>query len=555
MKLKISSFLWGIVFLFSVSLFINARTSDSFFEISKNMEVFVNIFKELNTYYVDPIEPGKLTKTAIDAMLSELDPYTNYITESDIEDYEFMTTGKYGGIGAALRKKDSSVFVGELYEGSPAQKSGLNTGDQLIKIDQKDIGNKSIEDISILLKGGKGTKVVVRVKDAYTGTIVDKTIERGEIEVSSVPYAGYVGIQNNIAYVKLTQFTQNCGTLVRRALDSLKTSKPDIKGVVLDLRGNPGGLLDEAVSVCNIFIKQGQLVVSTKGKDKNWDKNFNTEGSPWDTQIPVTVLINGASASASEIVAGTLQDLDRGVVVGSKSFGKGLVQTTRPIGFNARLKLTTAKYYTPSGRCIQAIDYSHRDKNGNAEKFSDSMIATFKTQNGRLVKSGGGVSPDFKTNDGKLSLIASTLYTKNFLFDYATVYAKQHKSISSANSFFITDNDFNTFTNWISDKDYSYKKASEIILDSLQSALKEDKVYDIAKNDLTALKAKLAHDKKQDLQKNKEEIKQLLENEIVSRYYFQKGRIIQSLQKDSSINQAVNIILKQDQYRSILKSH
>ncbi len=546
-------FLLGATVVGGLSLFIQAKTADSYFELSKNMEVFSNIFKELNTYYVDPIEPGKLTKVGIDAMLNDLDPYTNYITESDIEDYEFMTTGKYGGIGAALRKKEKETFIGDIYENSPAQKAGLHSGDKIISIDGKSVFDKTIDEISVLLKGSAGTKIVMKVKDAFTDAEVERIVTRGEIEVSSVPYAGFIGANNDIAYVKLTQFTQNCGRMVRTALDSLKTANPKMKSVVLDLRGNPGGLLDEAVEVCNIFIERGQLVVSTKGKDKEWDKNFNTEGGAWDTKIPLAVLVNGSSASASEIVAGTVQDLDRGIVIGSKSYGKGLVQTTRPVGFNARLKLTTAKYYTPSGRCIQAIDYSHRDENGFADKFADSLIGTFKTKNGRIVKSGGGVTPEIITNDEKLSALAGTLYSKNYFFDYATQYVKQHKSIATPSSFFLTPLEFTDFSNWLSGKDYAYKTKTEILLDSLGSAAKEDKLYEASKVELAALKTKVMHDKKQDLLKNKDEVKRILENEIAARYYYQKGRIIQNLREDEAINKSIEILGKPEQIQAMLQ--
>lgn len=552
-KNTLKSFLFGAIATASVAFFIQAKTADSYFELSKNMEVFANIFKELNTYYVDPIEPGKLTKVGIDAMLNDLDPYTNYITESDIEEYEFMTTGKYGGIGAALRKKDKETFIGDIYENSPAQKGGLHAGDKLISIDGKPVFDKSIDDISLLLKGGGGTKIIMKVKDAFTDIESEKVVMRGEIEVSSVPYSGFVGANNDIAFVKLTQFTQACGKMVRNALDSLKKANPKMSGVVLDLRGNPGGLLDEAVEVCNLFIERGQLVVSTKGKDKEWDKNFNTEGGAWDTKIPVAILVNGSSASASEIVAGTIQDLDRGVVLGAKSYGKGLVQTTRPVGFNARLKLTTAKYYTPSGRCIQAIDYSHRDANGVADKFADSLIGTYKTKNGRAVKSGGGVSPDVATEDDKLSPLSAVLYSKNYFFDYATIYAKQHKNIAQASDFTLSAAEFAEFNNWLSGKDYAYKTKTEVLLDSLNSAAKEDKLFEASKTELAALKNKMMHDKKQDLLKNKEEVKRILENEIASRYFYQKGRIIQGLREDKTVAKAIELIGKPEQIQSLLQ--
>ena len=552
-KNSVKSFLFGAAVVGGISFFIQAKNADTYFELSKNMEVFANIFKELNTYYVDPIEPGKLTKVGIDAMLNDLDPYTNYITESDIEEYEFMTTGKYGGIGAALRKKDKETFVGDIYENSPAQLAGLHTGDKIISIDGKLVYDKTIDEISLLLKGSTGTKIVMKVKDAFTDVESDKVVTRGEIEVSSVPYAGFIGVNNDIGFVKLTQFTQACGKMVRNSLDSLKKANPKMNAVVLDLRGNPGGLLDEAVEVCNIFVDRGQLVVSTKGKDKEWDKDFNTEEAAWDTKIPLAILVNSSSASASEIVAGTVQDLDRGIVLGSKSYGKGLVQTTRPVGFNARLKLTTAKYYTPSGRCIQAIDYSHRDQNGIADKFADSLIGTYKTKNGRIVKSGGGVSPDITTEDDKISPLSAALYSKNYFFDYATLYVKQHKTISSVNSFSLSSTEFADFTAWLSNKDYSYKTKTEVLLDSLNNSAKEDKLFEASKTEISALKSKLMHDKKQDLIKNKDEVKRLLENEIAARYYFQKGRIVQGLKEDQTIIKAIEVLAKPEQVQALLQ--
>lgn len=546
-------FLVGAFVVGSLSLFIQAKTADSYFELSKNMEVFSNIFKELNTYYVDPIEPGKLTKVGIDAMLSDLDPYTNYITEADIEDYEFMTTGKYGGIGASLKQNNTQTFIGEIYENSPAQKAGLHSGDEIISIDTKDVADKNIEEISLLLKGSSGTNIIIKIKDGTNGVVADKIVTRGEIEISSVPYAGFVGASKEIGYVKLTQFTQNCSRLLRKSLDSLKNANPKMNGVILDLRGNPGGLLDEAIEVCNLFIDKGNLVVSTKGKDREWDKSYNTESLAWDAKIPLAVLVNGSSASASEIVSGTIQDLDRGIVLGSKSYGKGLVQTTRPVGFNARLKLTTAKYYTPSGRCIQAIDYTHRNADGSAGKIADSLIGIYKTKNGRKVLSGGGVSPDVISEDEKTSAITIALYTKNYFFDYATQYVKQHKTIAAAESFSLSASEFEAFNTWLTNKDYSYQTKTEIAIDSMISAAKEDKLFDASKTEITALKAKVMHDKKQDLLKNKEEVQRILENEIASRFYYQKGRIIQGLKNDKTLEKAVTILGNNQEIQALLQ--
>ncbi len=550
---KAKGFLAGIALSGIVFLFIQAKTSDSYFEVSKNLEIFANLFKELNTYYVDPIEPGKLMKTGVDAMLDNLDPYTNYITESDIEEFEFMTTGKYGGIGASMKKKGEDIYIGDVYEFSPAQKAGLHPGDLVVAIDNQPLKGKSIDDISVLLKGAAGTQVTLKVKDAFNNTVSEKILTRGEIELSSVPYAGLVGPQNNIAYVKLTQFTEGCSRLVRNSLDSLKGIQPNLKGVVLDLRNDPGGLLDEAIAVCNIFVDRGQLVVSTIGKMKDWNKEYTTPGSAWDDKIPLTVLVNHSSASASEIVAGTMQDLDRGVIIGERSYGKGLVQTTRPLGYNARLKLTTAKYYTPSGRCIQAIDYTHRNADGSVGNVPDSLKKVYKTKNGRTVLSGGGITPDVNIQEGSISRLAITLYTKNYFFDYATEYVHQHSTIASASDFSLTDAEFNQFAKWLEGKDYSYETETEEELDTLKAIAIREKYYDASKNEFASLQAKLSHDKKQDLAKNKDEIKHLLENEIASRYYFLRGRIAQSLRNDDDFAKALDILGEQTQYKTILQ--
>jgi carboxyl-terminal processing protease len=550
---RFKGFLTGVITTGALCLFIQAKNTDSYFEVSKNLEIFANLFKELNAYYVDPIEPGKLVKTGVDAMLQELDPYTNYITESDIEEYEFQTTGKYGGIGATMRRKADEVYIGDVYEGSPAQKAGLHPGDLVISIDGQALKGKTIDDVSLLLKGAPGTQANIRIKEAYTGEEAQKIVTRGEIEVSSVPYAGLVGPDRRVAYVRLTQFTQGCGRLVRSALDSLKGAQPQLKGVVLDLRNNPGGLLDEAVAICNIFVDKGQLVVSTKGKLQEMDKDFNTLGNPWDTKVPLTVLVNHSSASASEIVAGTMQDLDRGIIIGERSYGKGLVQTTRPLGFNARLKLTTAKYYTPSGRCIQAIDYTNRNPDGSVGKVPDSLKKIFNTKNGRKVLSGGGVEPDVEVKDEPISKLSIILYTKNYLFDYATLYAKQHPSIPAASSFSLSESDFNGFEKWLENKDYSYKTETEEALDSLKNVAVREKYFDAIKADFASLENKVAHDKKADLSKNREEVTKLLENEIVSRYYYLRGRIEQSLKKDNDLEKALLMIDQPTQYQALLQ--
>lgn len=534
-------------------MFIRAGNTDSYFEISKNLDIFNSVLKELNTYYVDPIEPGKLIKAGIDNMLQDLDPYTNYITESDFEEYQFQTTGKYGGIGATMRKTKDSIFVRDVYEGSPADLAGLHPGDRVISISGKSVIGREIEDISVLLKGSPGTEVTIKIRDAYTGVVSEKNITRNEIELSSVPFGGLYGQNNDIAYVKLTQFTPHCSRLVKAQLDSLKKVQPNMKGVVLDLRGNPGGLLSEAVAVCNLFVDKGQLVVSTKGKLKEWEQEFKTGQKPWNTEIPVTVLINSSSASASEIVSGTLQDLDRGVVIGERSYGKGLVQTTRPLGYNSRLKLTTAKYYTPSGRCIQALDYSHRNEDGSVGEIPDSLKKEYKTAGGRKVLSGGGVEPDVKVPGIIPSKLAITLYLKNYIFDYATLYAKDHSTIAPAAEFSMSSDEYKAFEKWLNTKDYSYKTETEIRLDSLKSSAKREDYYSQIETAYKSLESKLHHDKQQDLDKHSAEVKDLLEGEIVSRYYYMRGRAQQGLRTDKQFAKALTLLENKQEYSSILK--
>ncbi len=528
------------------------QASDNYFEISKNLEVFASLFKELNESYVDPIEPGKAMKTGIDAMLAELDPYTNYITEDDIQNYRFQTTGSYGGIGSTVIQKDGFVAIDEPYENSPTQKAGLKAGDLIIAIDGNSTAGKSVSDVSDFLKGSPGTKVKLTIKDAFTKAESIKTITRGQIKVTSVPFAGFVGENKNIAYARLTQFTQKCSNLLLKNLDSLKKVKPNMKGIVLDLRGNPGGLLDESVNICNLFVGKNQLVVSTKGKAKDWDKDFRTSRPAWDENIPVTILINNRSASASEIVSGTLQDLDRGVVIGQKSFGKGLVQTTKSLSYNSKLKVTTAKYYTPSGRCIQAIDYSNRKEDGSLGKIADSLKTKFKTKNGRTVFDGGGVEPDVKVEREKAGPIIPTLFRKYYIFDYAIEYVKKHPSIASASQFELTDADFEDFRTWLKGKDYSYKTNAEKALEKFKKAAEKEQYFASVKSDYEGLKNALSHDKEQDLVKNKKQIKMSLQNEIVSRYYYQRGKFENGLIDDKELAKAVEILNDTQAYNKLL---
>jgi carboxyl-terminal processing protease len=542
-----------ILFFITPTLAFAQGDNDSYFEISKNLDVFASLFKELNESYVDPIEPGKVMKTGIDAMLYELDPYTNFISEDDIQDYRIRTTGEYGGIGSTVIEKDDYIVIDQPYKNSPTVKAGLKAGDVILAIDGKSIKGKSVSDVSSFLKGTPGSTVNLKVKDAYTGSESDKRVTRGKIKISSVPYAGMIGGSNDIAYARLTQFTMRCSNDLKKALDSLKRTHPNMKGVVLDLRSNPGGLLDEAIKVCNLFLPANQLVVSTKGKVARWDKDFKTTLPPWDADIPVAVLINNQSASASEIVAGTIQDLDRGVVLGQKSFGKGLVQSTKSLSFKSKLKVTTAKYYTPSGRCIQAIDYGSRKADGSVGEIPDSLKTMYKTASGREVWDGGGIEPDVETQKNKRSAILPVLVRKFYIFDYATAYAKKNPSIAGAGSFRLTDQDFTDFSNWLGDKDFGYKTKTEKALAKVKETAENEKYFSGIEEDYNKLMQALSHDKQQDLLKNKEQVMRYLQNEIVSRYYYREGALQNNLNIDTTVSKAIQTLKDGTAYQKVLQ--
>ncbi|MBT8195709.1 MAG: S41 family peptidase [Bacteroidia bacterium] len=530
--------------------FVSQSFKEDYFEITRNLDIFTTLFRELNIHYVDDTNPGELMKTGIDAMLTSLDPYTNYIPESNIEDYRFMTTGQYGGIGALIGKNGSDIIVTDPYEGFAAHKAGLMAGDKLIEVDGKSTEGKSISDVSQILKGQPNTTVKIKIERPGTAGILEKEIERQEIKVKSIPYSGMIA--DGIGYVKLRSFTQNCGKEIKVALEELKTNN-DLKSIVLDLRGNPGGLLHEAVNITNLFVDKGSDVVSTKGKLSEMDKTYKALNAPFDKSLPVVVLVNSSSASASEIVSGAIQDFDRGLVIGQKTFGKGLVQTTRPLSYNSQLKITTAKYYIPSGRCIQALDYSNRNDDGSVGSIPDSLKSQFKTSGGRVVYDGGGTEPDYATDKTKYSKITQSLLSKYLIFDYATQYRLKHETIEKANEFKLTDEDFNSFVNFLSDKTYDYTTQSEKAIEELKKLTMKDKYYEGLKTEYEALKNKIYHNKQEDLKTNKKEIMLLLQNEIVSRYYFEKGRIESSFVDDKDVKMAISALKDKDIYTSIFK--
>ncbi len=541
------------IFILSISLLISSLSfvayTNNDFEITKNLDVYFTLFKELNIFYVDEINPSKLIETSINSMLESLDPYTNYIPESQIEDYKFMTTGQYGGIGAMIRKDSNYVVITEPYQNSPAHKAGLKAGDIIISVDGNDIKDKTTSQVSDILKGQPNTEIALEIQRPGNQKNINITVKREEIKLNSVPYSGIVA--DSVGYIILSRFTQNASDEVSKALKSLKNK--NVKSIILDLRGNPGGLLMEAVNISNIFIEKGNLIVSTKGKVSQWDKEYKATNQAIDSEIPLVVLIDRSSASASEIVSGAIQDLDRGVVIGERSFGKGLVQTTRPLSYNAQLKVTTAKYYIPSGRCIQALDYSNRRDDGSVGKIPDSLITKFKTKIGRTVFDGGGVLPDIIRESETFSPISYSLMINNLIFNYATQYTLKHDSILSANKFIFTDNDYNDFIKFISDKKLNYENVSSKTLDELIEAAKKEKYYADSENILNELKEKLKNDKNKDLQTFKTEIKELITEEIVSRYYFQDGRIETMLTNDPIIKKAINILNDKTKYNSILK--
>ena len=526
-----------------------APANDQGFEILKNLDIYSTLIKELNINYVDQINPGELTKTGIDAMLESLDPYTNYITESEIEDYKFITTGQYGGIGALIHQQGEYVVISEPYEGSPAQKSDLRAGDKVLEINGQSAKGKSYSDVSAILKGAAGTSITIKVLRDGEPQPIEKKITREIIKIDNIPYSGIVG--DNIGYIKLTSFTQNAGSEVRQAFIRLK-EKNELKGLIIDLRGNGGGLLNESVDIVNIFVDKGQEVVTTKGKLPDKNHTYKTLNSPVDPDLPLIVLVDNQSASASEILSGSLQDLDRGVIVGQRTFGKGLVQNVIPLSFNAQMKVTVAKYYIPSGRCIQAIDYSHKDNKGSFSKIPDSLISAFKTKNGRTVYEGRGINPDIKTKPFAYSNIALTLYSKYLIFDFATKFRHDVPEIALPDQFEITDAIFDDFLRFISDKNYDYTTKTEKALEELKKNAEKEHYFTAIKSEYDALKTQMSNDKKGDLIKHKEQIKELLKLEIVTRYNFQKGRIIASLKNDTDIQKAVTILHDGTMYQSIL---
>ncbi len=517
---------------------VNYSNDDRYFAIARNLDIFATLYKEVNALYVDEVNPNELIRTGIDAMLGSLDPYTNYIPEDDIEEFRTQSTGQYGGIGAVTGMIDDRLLVMMVMEGYTAEKNGLKIGDQITHINNVDIRNMSREEANQLMKGESGKSISLKVKRYGEENLIPLEFKREKVKISNVPYYGMVS--ENVGMVKLTEFTMQAGREVSNAVEDLK--KKGATAIILDLRGNPGGLLMEAVNTSNVFIPKDKEVVSTRGKVDSNNQTYNTLNSPVDTEIPVAVLINSGSASASEIVAGTLQDYDRAVVIGQKSFGKGLVQLSRPLSYNAQLKVTTAKYYTPSGRCIQALDYAHRNNDGSVGKIPDSLKSEFRTSNNRVVYDGGGIDPDIVVDQDNMSSVAYTLETKGLIFDYATEYYYSHDGIGDPNTFELSDNEYDEFKKWLKNKDYSYVTRVEQDLQDMKDDAKNQKYYPLIEKQLGDLQRVIDESKNKDLDLFASQIRFLLEKEIVERYYLESGGIESTFDQDQSIKTAIAVL-------------
>jgi carboxyl-terminal processing protease len=520
------------------------------FQISKNLDIFNSAFKELDLFYVDTLDPEKVISTGLRAMLEQLDPYTVYYSEDQAEELKMMTTGKYAGIGSIIRfhKALNHVVIAEPYEHMPAAEVGLKAGDILLEIDGKDLTGKTTAAVSDLLRGEAGTSFLLKYQRPGQAKPTEVKIERKNIQTPAVPYYGMV--DNGTGYIQLNSFTEDCSRDVRRAVIDLK--QQGATSLVLDLRGNGGGLMNEAVEIVNLFVEKGVEVLSTKGKLKQANSVNRTTKEPLDTEIPLVVLVDGDSASASEIVAGSLQDLDRAVIIGARTYGKGLVQVIRELPYNGNMKVTTSKYYIPSGRCVQAINYSHRDASGRPERIPDSLTTVFHTKVGREVRDGGGVTPDVKVKQEKLPTLLYYLANSDELFDFATEFCQRHPQIASAQAFSISDEEYARFKEYMKQSKFTYDQESEKSLKALRDLAEMEGYLDGAQEEFKALEKKLTPQLDQDLEHFAKEIKQLLAGEIVQRYYYQRGAVIQQLKDDKDLKEAQRILSHPEEYKTLL---
>lgn len=529
--------------------FFSFKHDDRLFEIARNLDIYATLFKELNAYYVDEVNPNRVIKTSIDAMLRSLDPYTVYYPEDDIEDYMTLTTGKYNGIGALVNSEDGKYIVMMVYDGTPAQKAGLLLGDEIVKIDGVALDGRAEVDPAKLLKGQNGTTAKLTIQRLGQAKPLELNVMRDVVKMTNVPY--YSMLNEDVGYIDLKDFTATASREVKNAFLELKGK--GMKKLILDLRYNPGGLLNMAIEISNVFIPKGEEIVSTKGKIEEWNKKYTAYNPALDTEIPIVVLTNSSSASAAEIVSGVIQDYDRGVLVGQRTYGKGLVQTTRDLSYNTKMKITTAKYYIPSGRCIQAIDYSHRNEDGSVGKIPDSLMTEFKTKSGRKVYDGGGVLPDVVVERQSYSPITNSLGSKRLFFDYAVKFHSEHATIKPAKEFKLTDGEYQSFVKWLEGQEYDYVTQAEKDMNDLEASARKEKSYDGIQDQLKALRSKLSHRKENDLQIHKSEIRSLLEEEIAKHYYLEKGMKEASFDSDVELKTAIDLFKDMNRYHNILQ--
>lgn len=520
-----------------------------YYDINKNIDIFNSVLRELDLFYVDSIEVNNLVQGTIHSMLTRLDPYTEYYSEENMGDLQFLTTGEYAGIGAIISYNQGHVVINQLYEGLPADKAGMKAGDAILEIDGEDMRKSSVKQVSDKLKGTPGTVLKVTIQRPGEKKQRTISIEREKIEMDPITYAEV--IDKNIGYFHYGSFTANSAERVKETVSELK--RKGATSLIMDLRGNGGGILDEAVNVVNLFVPKGEEIVTTKGKVKQWDRSYHTQNQPLDEIIPIVVLIDTGSASASEIVAGSLQDLDRAVIVGNRSFGKGLVQTPRDLPYGGNIKITTSKYYIPSGRCIQALDYSHRNPDGSVARVPDSLTNVFKTRNGREVRDGGGITPDITLPQETAGTIAFYLMTDNIIFDFVTEWIQAHPKIAPPESFRFSDTDYQSFKEFVKAKDFKYDQFSERSLEQLKNMMEFEGYMNVASAEYKALEAKLQPDLDRDLELFRKNITRMIESEIVQRHYYKKGVLIHQLSDDNVFDKAVEVLRNPDLYHSLLQ--
>ena len=537
-------------FCFVIGLSGNLFAQSKDFKAAQSLDIFHSAVRELSLFYVDSIQIDKIVEKGIEGMLENLDPYTTYMPEELSDDFDFMTTGQYGGMGALIRKAPNGIEVSEPYKGFPADKAGLVAGDLIIEIDGKDTKNMDISEASKNLKGIAGTSLPLKVVKLRGGDTVSLLLTRERIHISDITYAGM--LSDGVGYIRVSSFTREGSRDFKNAFLALKKTG-ELQKLVIDVRSNGGGLLDEAVNMVSLFVPRGTEIVAARGRLKEFEAIYKTKDEPLDTQIPIAVLVNSISASASEILAGSLQDLDRAVVIGTRTFGKGLVQSVRELGYNARLKITTAKYYIPSGRCVQAIDYAHRNEDGSVGHIPDSLTKAFKTKNGRTVYDGGGIVPDIKLEPYTYAKITYDIVGRDILRDYSVQYYARNNAIAPAEQFSLTDEEYNDFVNFAANKEFDDRTTTEVLLERLIAAIKTEHLYDQTQEELSALQKEISLDKREKLTRFRPELQQLLENEICARYYYDEGRFSNLLRNDKQANEAIRVLNNSEEYYQILR--